>query len=129
MEQKVIQTMNNEEILVPLIVFTSIVVLIAVMLAYQLLKKRQFIKLLEQHGDMQPDAIAAVGRFFFASQNDLRKGVFLLIIALAIWGFSFLVDFRSGGNLDLNQALNGIALFPCFSGFAYLLLFYASRGK
>lgn len=121
--------MSNQEIAVPLIFFSSVVILIGLILAYQLLKKRWFIKLIDKHNDMQPESIRAVGRLFFSSKNDLRKGVFLLVVALAIWGFSLVVDFRSGGNLDLNTALNGIALFPCLAGLAYLILFYFERDK
>ncbi|MDN7123451.1 hypothetical protein J6I90_00980 [Pseudidiomarina sp. 1APP75-32.1] len=118
--------MSNEEVLVPLIVFASIVTLVGLILTYQLIKKRTFLKFLERHAEMTPESIHAIGRLFFTSHNDLRKGVFLLVTALAIWGFSLMVDF-AGGNIDLNAAINGIALFPCFAGIAYLVLAYLSR--
>lgn len=121
--------MSNQDIAVPLIFFSSVVILIGLILAYQLLKKRWFINLIDKHNDMQPESIRAVGRLLFSSKNDLRKGVFLTVVALAIWGFSFMVDFRSGGNLDLNAGLNGVALFPCLAGIAYLILFYVERDK
>lgn len=121
--------MNNQEIAVPLIFFSAVVILVGLILAYQLLKKRWFIQLVDKHNDMQPESIRVLGRLFFSSKNDLRKGVFLLVVALAVWGFSLVVDFRSGGNLDLNTALNGIALFPFLAGIAYLILFYFERDR
>ncbi|RUO59549.1 hypothetical protein [Pseudidiomarina insulisalsae] len=118
--------MNNEGIMVPLIFFSALVLLVMLLLAYQLIKKRTFIRLLEKNSDMSPASIEAVGRYLFAPKNDQRKGVFMLVVAFAIWGFSWTAEFR-GGNLDLNDALNGIALFPFFAGVAYLILHYLDR--
>lgn len=118
---------NSAEVLVPLIVFTSLILVLGLVLLYQFSKKRAFLRLLEKQGDIKPESIKATGSVLFSSNNDRRKGVFCVLIAFAIWGFSLLVDFHGNGNLDLNHALYGIGLFPFFGGIGYLILFLLER--
>src|SRR5690606_23678858 len=86
---------GSEEVLVPLIVFTSITLIIGWILLYQFSKKRAFLRLLEKQPGLQPESIKAIGQRLFASNNDLRKGIFCVVIACAIWGFSLLTHFHS----------------------------------
>ncbi|WP_416306536.1 DUF6249 domain-containing protein [Neptunicella sp. SCSIO 80796] len=118
---------GSEEVLVPLIVFTSITLIIGWILLYQFSKKQAFLRLLEKQPGLQPESIKAIGQRLFASNNDLRKGIFCVVIACAIWGFSLLTHFHSNGNLNLNHALYGIGLFPFFGGIAYLILYHLER--
>jgi hypothetical protein len=53
--------------------------------------------------------------------------VFSLLLAFAIWGFSFMADFPQNGNLDLNDAIFGLGLFPFCGGIAYLILTFVER--
>ena len=56
--------------------------------------------------------------------NDLRNGMVLIAIALAIAGFGLIQ-----GSLDVNRGIFGIALFPLFVGIALLLrLKFERRG-
>ncbi|GAB3020365.1 DUF6249 domain-containing protein [Bowmanella dokdonensis] len=116
----------NEGILVPLIVFSSFVIALGMLLFYQYAKKRAFLGLIEKaiktREDLTPDVIKAIAGQLYASNRDLRRGLFALLLGLAICGFSVAVDFPHRGNIDLNDALYGIALFPLLSGIGYLLL-------
>ncbi len=82
-----------------------------------------------QQAPLPPETIREVAKHFFATNRDLRKGIFLLVLSLAILSFSYLADFRQNGNLDLNDALNGIAMLPGLLGLAFLLLAWLDRQK
>ncbi len=117
---------ESAEVLVPLIVFSSFLGFIWLLLFYTHKKKVLFLKMVEDalksHEQMTPEIIREMSIHLFSRYRDLRKGLILIAVALAIVGFSLLAEFRSNGNLDLNKALMGIALFPGLTGLAYLLL-------
>ncbi len=113
---------SPEDVLVPLFVFSTIVLMTALIFWYQLSKKKAFLSFVRQHDGISVEAIRALGQQFYSPGSDLRRGVFLLCIALALWGFSLAVDFPQRGNLDPNRALFGIGLFPFFAGLAHLVL-------
>lgn len=113
---------SPEEIAVPLIVFSTLTAIIGLLLWYQLTKKREFLRFLSKQSEITPSAINALGRQYFSQRNDRRKAVFLILIAFALWSFSFIVEFPHRGNLDLNEAIYGLGLFPFFSGLAYLII-------
>ena len=128
--------MNGQEwaeILVPLISFSAGVVLLALLLLYKYKKKKLFLQMVErtlhQQAPLPPETIHAVANHFFSANRDLRKGIFLLVLALAILAFSALADFPQRGNLDLNDALNGIAMLPGLLGLAFLLLAWLDRQR
>ena len=108
-----------EGVLVPLIVFSTIVALVGLVLHYEFRKKRAFLRHVQANQAMNAD----LGDNFFARGNDRRRGIFFLGSALAIFGFSLLVDFPQRGNLDLNDAINGFGMFPLMTGLGYLLLY------
>lgn len=122
---------ESAEVLVPLIVFSSFLMLIWLLLSYTHKKKVLFLKAVDDafksNYQLTPESIREIGIHFFSRYRDLRKGLILISIALGIVGFSFLAEFRSNGNLDLNKALIGIALFPGLVGIAYLLLYRFSK--
>jgi len=120
--------MNNPEgIVIPIAVFTAMLIFVGILLMYSLSKKRLFLKFIGQHDDLSPDSIKAIGKVLFSANNDMRKGVFSLLLAVAIWGFSFMADFPQNGNLDLNDAIFGLGLFPFCGGIAYLILTFVER--
>lgn len=128
--------MNGQEwaeILVPLIVFSALVALIGLLLLYKYKKKKLFLQMLErtlqQNASLSPELIREVAWHIFAANRDLRKGIFLLVLSAGILAFSYFADFRQNGNLDLNDALNGIAILPGLLGLAFLLLARLNRQK
>jgi len=128
--------MNGQEwaeILVPLIVFSALVALMGLILLYNYRKKRLFLQMVErslhQQAQLSPELIREVARHFFSANRDIRKGIFLLVLSGSILAFSYFADFRQNGNLDLNDALNGIAIFPALLGLAFLLLARLDRQK
>lgn len=121
--------MNGQEwaeILVPLIVFSALVALMALILLYKYKKKRLFLQMIERSLQRQavlpPETIREIALHFFSANRDLRKGIFLLVLSGSILVFSYFAEFRKGGNLDLNDALNGIAFLPGLLGLAFILL-------
>ncbi|WP_372628042.1 DUF6249 domain-containing protein [Arsukibacterium sp.] len=128
--------MNGQEwaeILVPLIVFSALVALMGLILLYNYKKKRLFLQMIERSLQQQltlpPETIREVARHFFSANRDTRKGVFLLVLSASILVFSYFADFRQNGNLDLNDALNGIAILPALLGLAFLLLARLDRQR
>lgn len=126
--------MNGQEwaeILVPLISFSALLALMGLVLLYKYKKKKLFLQMVEralaQQQPLTPDSIREVASHFFSANRDLRKGIFLLVVALSIIGFSAMADFRQQGNLDLNDALYGIAILPGTLGLAFLLLAWLNR--
>lgn len=128
--------MNGQEwaeILVPLIVFSALVALMGLILLYNYKKKRLFLQMIERSLQQQlalpPETIREVALHFFSANRDTRKGVFLLVLSGSILAFSYFADFRQNGNLDLNDALNGIAILPALLGLAFLLLARLDRHR
>lgn len=126
--------MNGQEwaeILVPLISFSALLALMGLVLLYKYKKKKLFLQMVERalarQQPLSPDSIREVASHLFSANRDLRKGIFLLVVALSIIGFSALADFRQQGNLDLNDALYGIAILPGTLGLAFLLLAWLNR--
>jgi len=128
--------MNGQEwaeILVPLIVFSALVALMALILIYKYKKKQLFLQMVErtlqQQAVLPPETIREVALHIFAANRDVRKGIFLLVLSASILAFSYFADFRQNGNLDLNDALNGIAIFPLLLGLAFILLAKLDRQR
>ncbi len=121
------------EILVPFISFSALIALLGLLLLYKYKKKQLFFQMVErtlqQQAPLSPGTIREVASQFFSANRDLRKGIFLLVLALAILAFSYLADFPQRGNLDLNDALNGIAMLPGLLGLAFLLLAWLDRRR
>mgnify|MGYP000996637953 FL=1 len=128
--------MNGQEwaeILVPLISLSTLVAVLAVLLLYKYKKKKLVLEIIErtltQQAPLSPGAIREVAAHFFSANRDVRKGIFLLVVALSILAFSYVADFRQNGNLDLNDALYGIAVLPGLLGLAFLLLARLDRKR
>jgi hypothetical protein len=128
--------MNGQEwaeILVPLISFSALVALLGLLLLYKYKKKQLFLQMVErtlqQQVALPPQTIREVANQVFSTNRDVRKGIFLLTVALSIAAFSYLADFPQRGNLDLNDALYGIAMLPGLLGLAFLLLARLDRQR
>jgi hypothetical protein len=128
--------MNGQEwaeILVPLIVFSALVALMALILIYKYKKKQLFLQMVEralqQQATLPAETIRELALHIFAANRDVRKGIFLLVLSVSILAFSYFADFRQNGNLDLNDALNGIAILPGLLGLAFLLLARLDRQR
>jgi hypothetical protein len=128
--------MNGQEwaeILVPLISFSALVALLALLLLYKYKKKKLFLEMVERtltlQAPLSPETIREVAAHFFSANRDVRKGIFLLVVAFSILAFSYVADFRQNGNLDLNDALYGIAVLPGMLGLAFLLLARLDRQR
>lgn len=128
--------MNGQEwaeILVPLIVFSAFVALMALILMYKYKKKQLFLQMVErtiqQQAPLPAETIRELALHVFSANRDQRKGIFLLVLSASILAFSYFADFRQNGNLDLNDALNGIAILPGLLGLAFLLLARLDRQR
>lgn len=79
------------EILVPLIVFSALVALMALILLYKYKKKRLFLQMIERSLQRQallpPEAIREIALHFFSANRDLRKGIFCWYSVPASWHF------------------------------------------
>lgn len=129
-------SMNGQEwaeILVPLIVFSAFVALMALILMYKYKKKQLFLQMVErtiqQQAPLPAETIRELALHVFSANRDQRKGIFLLVLSASILAFSYFADFRQNGNLDLNDALNGIAILPGLLGLAFLLLARLDRQR
>lgn len=112
--------------LVPFIVFTSLVVSLALVLRYKYRIKADLLRSIETIAKdtqaLTPEVIKELARQHLSSGSDLKKGVLLMAVALGIWGFSVCVDFPQRGNMDLNDGLYGLGCFPFLVGLGFLLL-------
>ena len=111
---------------VPFIVFTSLVVSLALVLRYKYRNKTELLRAIgtiaKDTQALTPDVIKELARQHLSNGSDLKKGVILIAVALGIWGFSLWVDFPQRGNIDLNDGLFGLGCFPFLVGLGFLLL-------
>ena len=121
------------EIAVPMIVFGCITIILALLIRANLKSKKYFINSIEKQiangTDISPEVIHALGKHLNASAKDLRRGTLLIAFALGIVAFSFWVDFPVRGNLDLNDALIGIAQIPGLLGVAFLIIHFLNKTR
>lgn len=111
---------------VPFIVFTSLVISLALVLRYKYKIKSDLLRSIEAIANetqaLTPEVIKELAKQHVSSGSDLKKGVLLIAVAFGIWGFSFFADFPDRGNLDLNDGLYGLGCFPFLMGLGFLLL-------
>lgn len=107
------------EILVPLIVFGSIVLIIAMPFYFRHRNRRVIYDALktsvEKTGEADPKLIAAITHDSIGPNADLRRGILLLCLgaALAVIGFSSDIT-------DIGPPLWSISLIPGLIGAAYV---------
>lgn len=114
------------EIMVPLIVFASFVLIVVIVVATPLYfrhRNRRVIfdaikTTIERTGTADPALIAAITQDNIGPNADLRRGVLLLCFAAALAGFGVIV----GG--DVAAPALGVALFPALIGAAYAVFHF-----
>lgn len=114
------------EIVIPAIVFSSIILLVVLLLVYKYRVKRLFLNATQEsikHNDsISPEVIKEIAHQLLKPNSDIQKGLILIGVSVAILIGSFIADFPQNGNLDLNDLINGVAAFPGVMGIVYLLL-------
>ena len=117
---------NITEIVIPAIVFSSIVILVVLLLIYKYKVKKLFLITTQQSiqtkNSISPETIREIAFQTMKPTSDIKKGLLLLGVSIAIFTGSFIADFPDNGNMDLNDLINGIAAFPGVIGIVYLLL-------
>jgi len=107
-------------ILVPLMVFASIVLVIATPFYFKHRNQRvvyDAIKTtIEKTGTADPKLIAAITKDNIGPNADLRRGILLVALAVALIGFGLIADDEF--------PFAGAALFPGLIGIAYIVFHY-----
>lgn len=114
------------EILVPAIVFSTIIILSILLLGYKYKTKKLFLSMtndsLKTNPKISPEVIREIADQVLRPSSDVKKGLLLMGVSAAILVGSFIADFPQNGRMDLNDMINGIAAFPGVIGIVYLLL-------
>ena len=115
------------EVVVPFIVFMSIVAVVAIPFYFRHKKTvliHQTIKtVVEKTGQADPQLINAIAAGNVGPNADLRKGVVLLAVAGGLAGLGLFI-----GEQDAIGPLMGAAFFPGLIGLAYIIFhFFAPR--
>lgn len=110
-------------ILVPLIVFASIVLIIATPFYFRHRNRRVIYDAIkasvEKTGEADPKLIAAITHDSIGPNADLRRGILLLCLAAALAMIGFLSD-----NGEIGVPLWGLALIPGLIGGAYVVFHF-----
>ena len=109
-------------IIVPFIVFTSIVLIVGIPFYFRHRNRRVIYEAIktsvEKTGEADPKLIEAITADSVGPNSDLRRGVIFLCIAVALAGTTFLAD-------DPDAQLGyGVALFPGLIGAAYIVFHF-----
>ncbi|MHC9510495.1 DUF6249 domain-containing protein [Kangiella sp. M94] len=114
------------EILIPAIVFSTIIILSILLLGYKYKTKKLFLSMtndsLKTNPNISPEVIREIADQVLRPSSDVKKGLLLIGMSAAILVGSFIADFPTNGRMDLNDMINGIAAFPGVIGIVYLLL-------
>lgn len=113
---------NWSEVLIPMAVMASFVVIVALVLNFQLRNKRlvmEAIRLsIEKNEAVNPLLVEAIARSARATGGDLRRGCILFALALAALVFGYLFGVLT--NPRVGAAAMGLAAFPGFLGLAFI---------
>lgn len=117
------------EIVVPLAAFTTVVAIVWAIQHYAAKKRAEAyatVRLaIEKGQEITPDAMEAMTRLAHPLA-DLRRGILLLALTVAIAGFGWLVSMEEDEALG---PLLGISLFPACLGLAYIGLHYFANAN
>ena len=72
---------------------------------------------MEKGNDMTPELLASLTEPKYDVSRDLRRGMVSVAIGIGVVIFGFMVDEE-----EAIRPMIGIAMFPMFIGFAYLIL-------
>lgn len=102
------------EIVIPVAVMASFVVIVALVLGYQHRNRRLLVEAikfcLERNQAVDPLLVDAIARSARSTGNDLRRGLLLLAFALAALVFGYLFGVLT--NPKVGAAAMGLAAFP-----------------
>jgi hypothetical protein len=108
-------------IIVPLIVFASLVLVIATPFYFRYRNRRVIYEAIkasvEKTGEADPKLIDAITHDQIGPNGDLRRGILLLAVAAALAGGELAFG---GGFIDDELSLMWVALFPGLIGLAYV---------
>jgi len=109
-------------IIVPLIVFASIVLIVGTPFYFRHRNRRMIYEAIktsvEKTGEADPKLIAAITVDSTGPNADLRRGILLVCVALALAGIGAI-----GGDID-GYSLIGLALLPGLIGSAYIIFHF-----
>lgn len=116
-----------EDVLIPLIVFSSIAAIVIGGFAFNYKKRRvayDAIKTaIEKTGSVDPALVQAIIRDHVGPYADLRRGVILIAVAAAFIVLGYMLHAE-----DALRPMVGVASFPGLVGLAYVLFhFFAPR--
>lgn len=108
-----------EEVFVPIGIFGSFALMVWAVCAYRFKTKKAVMKLLESMTNkgevVTPEVIHALGIRPRGPNADVRTGVILIALALALFLLGFII-----GEEDSVRGMTGAAMFPFLIGSAYL---------
>ena len=116
------------EVLVPAIVFGSVVLIIWVV--YSTGAKRRAIELdavraiVEKTGEASPELIKAIGKPQQHKNADLRRGLILIAVAVAFAGLGYMIP-----DEEAMGPMLGVALFPGLVGLVYVFFHFLGGNK
>lgn len=115
---------------VPIALFVMIFAIVAVVMFFRF-RNRQELQItvraaVDSGQPLSAEALESLTAALQPKRNDLRRGVILLAIGLAVVCFAYAVGAQEG---DVVGPLLGISAFPFFTGLASILLWFLSRDK
>jgi len=120
----------NEGVLVPAVVFGSVVGIIWLVQAYGARKARDvqetIRKAMEGGQQLTPELIKALGAPRRQRGGDLRSGIIWLAMGLGLAGFGVALGYFAE---EARYVFLGIAAFPGFIGMALIAIHFALSGK
>lgn len=112
------------EILVPASFFTAVVLAVFIFALFRFKQRKLLAKtalsLVEQGKTITPEVIHALGAGQQQSARDLRLGILLLGCAVAILGFSWVIELPTNGNMSLENAIAALAILPGVMGVVFI---------
>lgn len=114
------------EVLVPASFFIAIVIAVFILAFFRFKQRRLLaqttLSLVEQGKSVTPEVIHALGTGQQQSAKDLRLGILLLGCAVAIWGFTWVIELPTNGNMNLENAIAALAILPGVMGLVFVVL-------
>ena len=119
----------DEEVLVPFFLFATLALVFWGGFKFSASKRLAALEtvraVVEKTGEATPELIEAIGADVTRKNQDLRKGLMLVAIALAIVGMAVLLPREAAD--EISGALLGLALFPGLVGLVYVAFHYTNE--
>ncbi len=120
--------MNSDE-MVGIVFFLCVFGAVAVVMYFRLRAKQEtqltLRKAIDQGQTLSEEMVKALsGNVIPSPIRDLRRGIVLIAIAMALFGFAFLIE-----DNDASMVFSAAALFPLLIGISFLILQRVGRGE